>query len=313
MALDPQAREFLDRLAAANLPRIETLPVDQARVQLELSTRFLGPLPRVAGVNDRAIPGPGGPLRVRIIQPATAAAARPPVLVYFHGGGWVLGSIETHEGMCRAIANEGGVVVVSVDYRRAPEHPFPAAVEDAHAAFAWVLDQADELGADRSRVAVGGDSAGGNLAAAACLLARDRGGPVPRLQILLYPITEYDLETPSYREFAEGFFLTRSEMAWYWEQYVPDRELRGHPYASPCRGELAGLPPAIVVTAECDVLRDEGEAFAHRLQEAGVTTRLLRFPGMIHGFIRRHAFFDQGKAAIEVVARELRRIGEEVG
>jgi acetyl esterase len=307
MEIDPQARDFLDRLAAAEMPPIQEQTVAQARAQMNLSTQFLGPVPKVALVEDRRIPGPGGEFRARIITPQGAAPGPLPVLVYFHGGGWVLGNIESHESVCRAIANASGLIVVTVDYRLAPEHHFPAAAEDACAAAGWVAAHAGEFGGDSARIAIGGDSAGGNLAAVACLMARDRGRPHLAFQVLLYPITDYNLHNASYRQFADGFFLSRGEMAWYWEHYVPKLDDRWHPHASPCQAaDKSGLPPALVITAGCDVLRDEGEHYASQLQSAGVPVKLSRYDGMIHGFVRRHAFFDQGKAAIEEIGKVLR-------
>ncbi len=307
MPLDAQAQDFLSRLAAANLPSFQEQTVAQLRAQMDMSTHFLGELPRVARVEDRKIPGPGGTLRVRIIRPQAAGNGPFPVVVYFHGGGWVLGNIESHEGICRSLANAGGVTVVTVDYRLAPEHRFPAAAEDAHAATLWAAEHAAEFGGDPRRIAVAGDSAGANLAAVTCLMARERGGPRVDFQVLLYPITDYDINNKSYIDHGNGYFLTRSEMAWYWEHYVQKAEDRHHPLASPLRAaDLGRLPPALVITAEFDVLRDEGEAYARRLQAAGVAARLRRYDGMIHGFIRRYPFFDQGRAAIEEIGRELR-------
>ena len=307
MPLDPQAQDFLRRLAAANLPSFQEQTVAQLRANMDMSTHFLGELPRVAHVEDRGIPGPGGTLRVRIITPQAAGNGLLPVLVYFHGGGWVLGNIESHEGICRALANAGEVIVVTVDYRLAPEHRFPAAAEDAYAATRWAAEHAAEFGGDPRRIAVAGDSAGGNLAAVTCLMARDRGGPRVDFQVLLYPITDYNINTGSYTAFADGFFLSRSEMAWYWEHYVEKAEDRRHPHASPSRAaDLCHLPPALLITAEFDVLRDEAEAYARRLQAAGVAAKLRRYDGMIHGFIRRYLFFDQGRAAIAEIGRELR-------
>jgi acetyl esterase len=307
MPLDPQVRDFLERLAAANLPPIDEQPIQEARAQMNLSTHFLGPLLHVDRVEDRLIQGPESSLRVRIITPSGARAEPRPVLVYFHGGGWVLGNIETHEGVCRAVANAAGVTVVSVDYRLAPEHKFPAAALDAHAAVTWAAYSAQEFGGDPRRIMVGGDSAGGNLAAVACLMARDHRGPSLAYQVLIYPITDFNQERASYEECAEGFFLTRAEMAWYWDHYTKTSDDRRHPYASPCQSDdLRGLPPALVITAEFDVLRDEGEDYARRLQAASVPVKLHRYDGMIHGFVRRFPFFDQGKAAIEEIGRELR-------
>jgi acetyl esterase len=307
MPLDPQVRDFLDRLAEAELPPIQEQTVAQARAQMDLSTHFLGPKPPAKSVQDRAIPGPGGSIRVRIITPMGAGDEPRPVVVYFHGGGWVLGNIESHEAVCRAIANASGAIVATVDYRLAPEHRFPAAAEDAHAAVTWAAAHGGEFGGDPARVVVAGDSAGGNLAAVSCLMARDRGGPNLVGQVLIYPITDYNLHNASYRHCADGYFLSRSEMSWYWEQYVEKLDERWHPHASPCRAnDLSGLPPAFVITAEYDVLRDEGEAYAGQLRAAGVATKLRRYDGMIHGFVRRFPFFDQGRAAIEEVGRELR-------
>ena len=243
MPLDPEAKDFLERLAAAKLPPIQEMTVAEARAQMNLSTRFLGVLPRVGRVEDRTIPGPAGDLKVRILTPKDTVPEPRPILVYLHGGGWVLGNLDSHEGVCRALANAAGVIVVNVDYRLAPEHRFPAAAEDAHAALAWAAAHAAEIGGDPRRIAVGGDSAGGNLAAVACVMARDRSGPRLAFQVLVYPITDHDLDNESYRECAEGFFLTRAEMAWYWDLYVENPDDRWHPHASPCRAaDLSGLP-----------------------------------------------------------------------
>ncbi|MDG3002926.1 alpha/beta hydrolase [Paludisphaera mucosa] len=305
--VDPQARDFLDRLAAAGLPTIDQQSVAQARTQMDVSTRFLGRPPRVSRVEDRRISGPGGDIPLRVVIPAGVGDGPSPVVVYFHGGGWVVGDLASHEGLCRALANASGAVVVSVGYRLAPEHPFPAAVEDAYAAFAWFAAQAAEVGGDPTRVAVCGDSAGGNLAAAAALMARDRGGPAPAFQALAYPVLDCDYETESYRRFAVGHFLTRSEMMWYWDQYVPALKDRLNPYASPLRAaDFSNLPPALVITAGYDVLRDEGERYAARLDAAGTPVRLSRYPGMIHGFLRRYPFFAEGRRAVDEVAGALR-------
>jgi acetyl esterase len=306
MPLDPQVKDFLDRLAAAKLPPIQEQTIAEARAQMDLSTRFLGQPPRVAKVRDRMLPGPGGSLRARIITPAGVDPGPLAALVYFHGGGWVLGNLDSHEGICRALANAAGVIVVSIDYRLAPEHRFPAAAEDACFATTWVAEHAEEIGADPGKIAVAGDSAGGNLAAVGCLMSRDRGKPMPKFQVLLYPITDYNVQNSSYSEYAEGFFLSRAEMEWYWDQYVEQPRMRSNPYVSPCRADdLGGLPPALVITAEYDVLRDEGEQYARLLQNAKVPVTLSRYDGLIHGFVRRYPFFDRGRQAIEEISRDL--------
>jgi acetyl esterase len=306
MPLDPQAKALLDKLTAANLPNAPALTPKEARVQMEFGTMMLGRAPAVGRIEDRTIPGPAGLLRLRLYWPVGPVPI--PGLVYFHGGGWVVGSLASHDHLCRSIASDAGVAVVSVDYRLAPEHPFPAAVDDADAATEWVSAHAASLGIDPGGLAVGGDSAGGNLAAVVARHARDRGGPAIAFQLLVYPIADADLNTPSYLEFADGYMLTRAAMSWYWDQYASNPAQRVDPDASPLRAEdLSGLPPALVITAGYDPLRDEAEAYARRLADAGVTVRLSRYEGMIHGFLRRHALLDQGKAALAEVAEALKQ------
>jgi acetyl esterase len=305
MPLDPQARALLEQLAAQASPPVTALSPAASRREMEEATLLLGPPPPVARVEDRTIPGPAGPIPIRITAPSGPGPF--PALVYFHGGGWVLGSLATHDGLCRSLTNTAGIAVVSVEYRLAPEHPFPAAVDDAFAATAWVAAYGSEIGIDSTRLAVGGDSAGGNLSAVVALMARDRRGPGLSFQLLVYPITSDDFETPSYREHADGYFLTREAMLWYWNQYAPNPRDRRNPYASPLHAsDLSALPPALVITAGYDPLRDEAEAYAARLAAAGVAVRLSRYDGMIHGFLRRAAVFDQGKAALNECAEALR-------
>ena len=305
MTLDPQARAFLDQIAAAGVRDVPDLSVREARAQMELGAVMTGRPPAVARVEDHRAAGAAGTVRVRLTAPEGVGPL--PVLVYFHGGGWSVGSIASHDHLCRAVARASGVAVVSVEYRLAPENPFPAAVDDAEAATAWVAGNAPALGLDPGRLAVGGDSAGGTLAAVVARRARDRGAPKVAFQLLLYPATDANLDTPSYLENARGYLLTRDAMAWYWDQYVPEPARRLDPDAAPLRArDLAGLPPALVITAGYDPLRDEGEAYARRLDAAGVPVTLSRYPGMIHGFLRRHALFDQGKAALVEVADALR-------
>jgi acetyl esterase len=228
--------------------------------------------------------------------------------VYFHGGGWVLGSLATHDGICRSLAAGAGCVVVSVDYRLAPEHRYPAAAEDCYAATQWCAAHAAELGADGSRVAVGGDSAGGNLSAVVAQMARDRGGPPLVFQLLIYPVTDAARDTQSYRENAEGYLLTAGDMAWFWNHYLGDARARGaEAYASPIRAaSLAGLPPALVITAEFDPLRDEGEAYGAALESAGVAAKVTRYDGMIHGFFGLGAMIDRANSAVQEAAGTLR-------
>lgn len=303
MALDPQSRYILDMLAATGRPPLHTCTPEQARQSFDFR-KLAGPPDDIAHVEDLAIPGPAGKLRVRIYTPPGDGPF--PALVYCHGGGWVVGDLDTVDVPCRRLASRAACVVVSVDYRLAPEHRFPAAAEDAYAAFQWLVDHAHARHVDATRIAVGGDSAGGNLAAVVALMARDRVAPQPCFQVLLYPVTDSALDTPSYRENAEGYLLTRDSMAWFWNHYVGDAD-RTHPYASPLRAEHhRGLPPAFVVTAEFDPLRDEGEAYARRLAEAGTPVECRRYDGTIHGFCWMPGVLDTGRQALDDTAAALR-------
>jgi acetyl esterase/lipase len=305
MGLDPQAKALLEQMEAMGGPPLNEMSVSEARQSIEMMKALTGEVEPVARVEDRAIPGPAGAIPVRIYWPSTTASL--PVLVYYHGGGWVIGSVETHDGPCRALAKGAGCIVISVDYRLAPEHKFPAAAEDAYAALKWVAENAAEVGGDALRVAIGGDSAGGNLTAAVALMARDRGGPPLVFQLLVYPVTDAHCDTPSYRDNGEGYFLTAPMMRWFWNHYLDKPEDGEVPYASPARAaELNGLPPALVITAEFDPLRDEGEAYARRLEEAGVSVRLSRYDGMIHGFFGMGVLLDQAKRAMNEAASTLR-------
>jgi len=306
MALDPQARFVLEQLAAQGGLDVSAMTPAEARRSFE---QMRSPLPAepVARVEDRAIPGPAGALPIRVYTPEGAPASAPGV-VYFHGGGWVIGSLDTHDGFCRALANRARAVVASVDYRLAPEHRFPAAADDCYAAAHWIAEHGAEIGIDGGRLAVGGDSAGGNLAAVVAQMARDQGGPRLRSQVLIYPVTDSDFERPSYRENAEGYLLTRDAMRWFWDAYVPDPSERANPYAAPLRAEkLAELPPALVLTAEYDPLRDEGEAYGSRLRDAGVRVETTRYDGQIHGFAAMFEILDAGKRALEQIGAVLRR------
>ena len=277
-----------------------------------LSVPLPGKPEPIARSEDRQIPGPDGhSIAVRIYWPLgwTENSDQRTGVVFFHGGGWVIGSLDLYDSMCHAIANRADCIFVSVDYRMAPEHCFPAAAEDCLAATVWVSEHADELGIDRNRLAVAGDSAGGNLATAACLMARDRESVEIAYQVLIYPITDHNFDTVSYLENADDYFLTRQSMIWFWNQYVPNAIDRDNPYVSPLRAEsLAGLPPAYVLTAEFDPLRDEAEAYAARLEQAGVATELERFDGMIHGFFRRVDLYNRAIDAQAKVAQVIRSI-----
>ncbi len=302
MPVDPLVRSLLDAMAATNPAPITAMTPGQAR---EMFEKLRLPLPGdpVARIEDRRIPGPAGEIPLRVYAPEGARG----VLVYFHGGGWVIGSLDSHDASLRSLANAAGCTVVSVDYRLAPEHRHPAAAEDCYAATCWVAQNARSLGTETERLAVGGDSAGGNLAAVTALLARERRGPRLCHQLLVYPVTDHDFERESYRDHAEGYFLGREDMRWFWNHYVPERALRDLFTASPLRaGDLSGLPPASVLTAEFDPLRDEGEAYAARLSEAGVPVRLTRYAGMIHGFFGMAAILPRGREAILEAAGELR-------
>ncbi len=305
MPLDPQARFVLDQLAAqGGLELHELTPTEARRVFSALQLPIPGE--PVAHVENRSIPGPAGAVPVRVYR-AEGVATPAPGVVYFHGGGWVVGDLESEDNFCRALANRTDAIVVSVDYRLAPEHRCPAAAEDCYAATRWVADHGAAIGVDGTRIAIAGDSAGGNLTAVVALLARDRGGPSLRHQVLIYPVADHDFETQSYRDNATGYLLTRASMQWFWSHYAPDEAQRRAVHASPLRAEkLVGLPPATVITAEYDPLRDEGEAYAARLREAGVATVATRYDGQVHGFVSLFDVFEQGKVATEQIAAALR-------
>jgi acetyl esterase len=304
MPLDPLARKLLDQLAQSGMPSLETMPVAQARAMFAALSMPQSEKVALARVEDRRIPGPAGEIPVRIYTPEGQGPL--PVLVFFHGGGWVIGNLETHDDICRVLARAVPALVVSVDYRLAPEHPFPAAVEDSYAALGWVAENAAAIGGDPARLAVGGDSAGGNLAAVVSLLARDRGGPRIAHQLLIYPVTDMRGDSVSMRENGTGYFLTHDLMTWFSNHYVSAQE-RLLPHASPLLApDLAGLPPATVITAEFDPLRDEGESYAARLREFGVPAEHTRYDGMIHGFFTM-LMFRQAQEAIESATSALRR------
>jgi acetyl esterase len=303
--LHPQIQVLLDQMNALPGPSAHEVPIAEARAAHEEETEFLsGPGEPVADVHDVAVPGPGGHVPVRVFRPASAAASAG-VVAYFHGGGWCIGSIASFDPLCRALANASGAIVASVGYRLAPEHPFPAAVEDAHAVVRWLGEHAAELGGDPARLAVAGDSAGGNLAAAVARRLRDEGGPPLRLQALIYPVTDAGNATTSYRESAEGYGLTAASMRRWWRVYLDGADAQ-QPDCSPLRAEdLSGLPPAFVLTVDRDVLRDEGELYARALEAAGVPVTLRRYDDAIHGFFRWLARADVSRRAVDEVAAAL--------
>jgi acetyl esterase len=301
--LHPEVRALLEMMEAQGAPPLESQdPVEARGARVEGMKMLGGPPVEIGRVEDLSIPGPGGAIPIRIY--AIDHGGVRPALVYFHGGGFVFGNLDTHDTVCRVLAKESGAVVIAVDYRLAPEHKFPAAVEDSHAATLWVATNAERLGIDASRIAVGGDSAGGNLATVIAMRFRDEGGPALAAQILLYPVTDVSsFDTASHRDFADGYFLTRGAMAWFTGHYVASDEHKGHPQVSPLLApNLSGLPPALVITAEFDPLRDEGEAYAQRLRQAGVPVTVTRYPGMIHGFVSMHGVLSGGRQAIKEAA-----------
>jgi acetyl esterase len=306
MPVDPQLRPILEEML--KLPRFETLSVEQARA---LATQYnaagkLAPVP-VASVVNRVIPGPGGDLPIRIYTPEGSGPF--PLMMYFHGSGFVMCTLDTHDRGCRNYCNAVRCVVVSVDYRLAPEHKFPAGPEDCYAATKWAAAHADELDADAAHIVLAGDSAGGNMVAVTALMARDRGGPPLCGQLMIVPVTDYPKPGyPSYVENGQGYGLTAAGMRWYWGHYLNDEAEADNPYASPVRArDLRGLPPALIITAELDVLRDEGEYYGKLLAQAGVPVQVTRYAGVHHGFFGMQAVLDKSKQAMAEVSAWLKQ------
>lgn len=305
MPLDPQVRIILEEDATRGLPAYHELAPPAARKQMLDLSAPVDPQLMAERVADRKITGPGGEIPIRLYYPQGNSPY--PVVVYFHGGGWVIGNLDTHHALCHALSKTSGCLVVAVDYRLAPENPYPAAIEDAYAATCWVADNAKAIRAAESRIAVLGDSAGGTLATVAAMMARDRGKPDIALQVLIYPITDYNFNTASYLNNGEGYMLTRDLMKWFWNLYLADEKVADQPYVSPLRAtDLSGLPEALILTAEFDPLCDEGEAYAQRLQEAGIRVKLTRYNGMIHGFMRMTSRLDKARLALYEVAETLK-------
>lgn len=302
MPLHPQARAYLD---AQPPPSVDDLTPEHMREGSEDITRFAGPGPDLAEVADRRVGG----VPCRIYRPRTDATL--PAVIHIHGGGWVGGDLDTHDTACRMIAEKSGWTVVAVDYRRSPEHPFPAPMDDVESVAA-ALRAGDETGIDGARLALLGDSAGGHLAAVVARRARDRGLPPYLFQALIYPVIDAAMTTASYTDSAQGYGLLATSMEFYWDCFAPEGVDRSHPDVSPAMAQdLAGLPPAYVLTSEYDPLRDEGESYAAALAEAGVPTVAVRMIGMIHSFFRLPATFDASRVAISQVAGLLAEIGED--
>jgi acetyl esterase len=309
MALDPESQRLIDLMAAANRPAWNTLSPQAARdLYLSLRPASQGPRPAEAKVVDRSIPGPASDLAVRIYRPASAPAdAKLPCLVYAHGGGWVFGNLDSHDVLCAQFALEAGIVVFAIDYRLAPEARFPGAFDDVVAGLKWVAANGASIGVDPTRLAIGGDSAGGNLAAAVSIWARDNGGPNLRLQLLAYPVTDAVGRAESYRRFEDGFGLNAATMEWFFDLYTPDKSNRSVWRISPLRAtSLSGLPPALVITAGYDPLRDEGRAYAFRLHQEGTQADLVEFGGMLHGFLSSPMLLHGARRGTSLAAAALR-------
>jgi acetyl esterase len=310
MALDPQAQAVIEMVARSGRPAYHTLsPKDARQLFLETRPAATPTPPQIGSVRNLVAETAAGTIPLRLYRPAGVSDATPlPAYLYFHGGGWVIGDLETHDVLCRQLTAASGASVISVDYRLAPEHKFPAAADDAWAATRWVVAHGGELGLDAGRLAVGGDSAGGNLAAVVALMARDAGGPAIRQQVLIYPVTDVMRETRSYADFAEGYMLTRDSMRWFIAHYLRSKDDARDWRVSPLRApSLAGLPPALIVTAGFDPLRDEGEMYAGRLRDAGVMVDYVCYGGMVHGFAGMGKLIDTAQRAVSLIGDALRQ------
>jgi acetyl esterase len=302
--LAPVSAEILAASVASTRPNAHLLPVAEARKNFDSDYADVGPGEDVAEVRDHHVGVPDGEITVRVFRPSQGTL---PAVVYFHGGGWLLGGLDSHEMVCRALANASGAHVISVDYRRGPESRFPVAVEDSYAALSWVHENAGQLSVDGDRLAVAGDSAGGNLATVVALVARDRGGPKLTMQVLAYPVTTTDLDV-GFDDAYEGFFLYRDELQWHQDNYLQSPGQRTDPLVSPLEhAELGGLPPAIVITAQCDPLHRQGELYAERLAAAQVDTEHWPYRGMVHGFFALPGAFVEGAHAVTAAGAALRR------
>ncbi len=308
MSLDQEAAMVLELMKKSDRPAIDTLSAKEGRAQADtLSERAEADPPDVARVVDGAIATTGGSLRYRRYWPSGASALVLPTLIYYHGGGFVIGNIETHDSTCRRMANKSQCQVIAIDYRLAPEHAYPAPVEDALTAFRHIAANAKAFDADPTKLAVGGDSAGGNLAAVVCQQQNNAGGLMPAFQMLIYPATDSVNQTKSRKDFAEGYFLTRSMMQWFFDFYTPKGVNLSDPRVSPLLAkDFTGLPAAFVLTAGYDPLRDEGRAYADKMIDAGVKVTYANYPGTIHGFFSMTRFLQQGLKANDEAAMVMR-------
>jgi acetyl esterase/lipase len=304
--MDPKAQIVGEFVKSIRVPGYFP-PLPELRQQLRTMVSLMDePAPPLPRIEDITIPGPGGWIPARVYDPARSKATPSPVLAYFHGGGWVQGDLETHHGLCARLALRGGALVVAVDYRLAPEHKFPAAVEDCQAAYRWLRSHARDIGGDPGRVAVAGDSAGGNLTAVVSQWASGAGVPTPTCQVLIYPALDFALDTPSHRELEDAHIIPRDRIAWYMAQYLTEAD-RTDVRASPLRArDLSGQPPALVITAGFDPLRDEGQAYADRLRAAGVDVAYREYPGQIHAFVSLTKAIPQGLACTLAIGDYLR-------
>jgi len=309
--LDPKTQWFLNFLESSGRPQVHQVPVAEARELYVRGQAIVPVVKRPAQVEDRTIPaGQNGNLKLRIFRPE-GSSRRLPAVMYFHGGGWVLGDADTFDYYMRELTNGTGAAVVFVEYSRSPEARYPVAVEECYAATEWVAEHGGELNLDNTRIAVAGDSAGGNMATVVCLLAGQRKGPKIVAQAMIYPATGHVFNAQSFQDFASGYFLTRETSQWFWKQYTGGAAVEHEPTACPLVAtldQLKNLPPALVITAECDVLRDEGEAYARKLMQAGVPVTCTRYLGVIHGFVGINALADSPptQAAREQVSAMLR-------
>ncbi len=309
MALHPQTKALLEQAAASNTPQLDDGTPEEGRNVFATTTNMLGIPPRpVKEVKEIQIPGPNGPIRTVVITPNHTGNALLPMLIYYHGGGWVIGSPETHKGETHYYADAAQCIVLVPDYRKGPEHRFPAAPQDCYAVLEWAAANAASLGADSSRIAVAGDSAGGNLSAVVSHMARDRNGPSIALQLLVYPATRMGPDTQSFKDFAEGYFLTARALHWFYNHYMATKAEWDDPLASPLLSDnLRGLPPAFIMTAGFDPLRDEGAAYADKLKAAGVPVEYVCYDEQIHGFVSLAGALDDGQAFLQRASAVLRK------